>query len=549
VEGKLIIDLNTNRSKLLLSISIGILLGLAYPPVPAGFLAVFCFVPFFVLLEKIDNNRDAFKYSYITFLFFCIVTSYWVSAFNVAKHWYLLLTGIGLIIIMPLFFYLVVLCWFFFRRHFGKFSLFTFPFIWVSLEFLLTQTEFSFPWLALGHTQTYDLTAIQFASYTGVFGLSFWLLWINVLIYFLYSKLKSAEWKWMSIKTIGSVIIIACVYFLPKLYGSAVLKNQNHDWLASANTVRVGVVQPDIDPYKKWEGNVEQQLSTLKTLTDKLKGKDVDLVVWPETSIPTYLLLLDNYVYLNRIRNQVDSLNINLLAGITDWICYKDGERAPKSSKWMKGGRRYDIYNTGVLFEPHSESVQKYAKVLLVPFAERIPWAEELSILNLDVIRWNFGASGYGIGKDTTVFKCQTRNSGETKFSILICYESVFPEFVSNFVRKGAQFLVVITNDSWWGNTSGVYQHKQFDILRAVENRRWVVRCANGGISCFIDPYGKIHEATKFGTEAAIVGNIQTISNLTFYSQHGDWLARICLMFSLGLLILAGVNKMLIKKH
>jgi apolipoprotein N-acyltransferase len=549
MERKLITGLKANRSKLLLSISVGILLGLAYPPVPAGFLAVFCFVPFFFLLEKIDNHYDAFKYSYLTFLFFCIVTSYWIGAFNIAKHWYLMLTGTGLIIILPLFFYFVVFCWFFFRRYFGKYSLFAFPFIWVSMEYLLTQTKLSFPWLTLGHTQTYDLSAVQFASYTGVFGLSFWLLWINVLIYFLYSKLKSGEWRRMSIKTIGSVILIACVYFLPKLYGSAILKNQNHDWLKHANTVRVGIVQPHIDPYKKWEGNVEQQLSTLLELTDKVKGEDVGLVVWPETSVPAYLLLPDNYKYLRRIQKQVDSLNINLLAGITDWIYYKDGELIPKSSKWMKGGQRYDIYNTGILLQPHSDSLQKYAKILLVPFAERIPWAEELSFLNLDVIRWNFGASGYGIGKNTTVFNFKAKNSIENKFSALICYESVFPEFVSSFVCKGAQFLVVITNDSWWGNTSGVYQHKQFDILRAVENRRWIVRCANGGVSCFIDPYGKIHEAARFGTQATIIGNIQPISTLTFYSQHGDWLARICLMLSVGLLILAGVNKILMKKH
>ncbi len=109
----------------------------------------------------------------------------------------------------------------------------------------------------------------------------------------------------------------------------------------------------------------------------------------------------------------------------------------------------------------------------------------------------------------------------------MVCYESIFPEFVSSFVNRGAEFLVFITNDSWWGNTSGARQHCQFAVLRAIENRRWVVRCANGGISCFIDPFGRIIDKTQMYTEASITGSIEPRTELTFYSRHGDWLPRI----------------------
>jgi apolipoprotein N-acyltransferase len=537
------------RFKLLLSLITGITLGLAYPPLPAGFLATICFVPFFMLLEKLSNPREVIKYSYITFLSFCIVSSYWLGTYDIAKQLYLVFAGTALIFISPLIYSLAVVVWYFVRSQFGfKRSLFVFPFIWVCTEYLLTQIKYCSTWLALGYTQTYDLAVIQLASFTGVFGLSFWLIFINVLIYFLCSRLVSQEWKSLSIKTIASIVLIAAVYLLPRIYGNSVLENQNPKWLKGEKAIRIGVVQPNIDPYKKWAGHIDRQLNSLQRLTDSVAKGNVDLVIWPETSVPTYLLLPDNYEYFSRIRKQVDSLNINLLAGITDWVYYKEGEKIPKSSKWMKGSKRYDIYNTGILLNPDNEMIQKYSKILLVPFAERIPWAEELSFLNLDVIRWNFGATGFAIGKDTTIFTFRSKNSGCVKFSVLICYESVFSEFVKNFVRKGSQFLVVITNDSWWGNTSGVYQHKQNDILRAVENRRWVVRCANGGISCFIDPYGKIYQPTKFGSEAAIARDIQPISEFTFYSKYGDWIAEICVVIGVGLLVLAGVKKVILKK-
>lgn len=545
----MVFNSHTKRSRLFLALLAGVGLGLSFPPFPTGILAAFSFVPFYILFEKIKTHHEALKYSYLTFFILGIITSYWIGAYNISEQAYLAITGTALLILFPLIFCITVLIWFFFICHLGyKKSIFIFPFIWVSTEYLLTRTNLVFPWQILAYTQTYDLAVLQIVSFTGVHGISLWLLSINVLIYLLISKLVSKEWKYLSIKPILVVIVIAVVYFLPKFYGKSVLENQNKYFLKSDKNINVGVVQPNINPYEKWLGNADKQLEVLQRLTGDAAKAKPDLVIWPETAVPAYILLPDNTAMLRTIRRQVDSLKINLYTGITDWIYYADVKTAPKSSKWSGDGRHYDIYNSGILLQSTTMHVQKYAKIILVPFAERVPWAEELSFLNLDVIRWNFGATGFGVGGDTTIFKLCLASSDTVKFSTMICYESLFPEFVAEFVRRGAQFIVVITNDSWWGNTSGVYQHEQYDILRAVENRRWVVRCANGGISCFIDPYGVIHQRLKFGVEAALVKNIKPISELTFYSRHKDLVGKFCILVTIVLLLVVGIKLIYVKK-
>jgi apolipoprotein N-acyltransferase len=226
-----------------------------------------------------------------------------------------------------------------------------------------------------------------------------------------------------------------------------------------------------------------------------------------------------------------------LFTGVPDIRYYQPGEIIPGSSKVAANGQRYETFNSSMLLQPNVAEIQKYAKILLVPFAERVPFSEELSFLN--AMKWNFGLGGWGIGRDTTVFQFHAKNIPEVRFSNMICYESVYPGFVASFVRKGAQFLTVITNDSWWGNTSGARQHEQYAVVRAVENRRWIARCANGGISCFIDPFGHTMQPTEMYTQSTIVENIELRNDLTFYSRHGDWLAESCLVLSLFFLTAA----------
>jgi apolipoprotein N-acyltransferase len=158
-------------------------------------------------------------------------------------------------------------------------------------------------------------------------------------------------------------------------------------------------------------------------------------------------------------------------------------------------------------------------------------------------MRWNLGLGGWGIGRDSTLFAFRDASGDSVKFASFICYESIYPGYVAGYVRRGAQFLTVITNDSWWGNTSGAYQHKQFATLRAIENRRWLVRCANGGISCAIDPSGRTVAETEMYTRSVLRVSVTPSRELTFFSIHGDWIAELSLIMSLCILVASGGSR------
>jgi apolipoprotein N-acyltransferase len=392
-------------------------------------------------------------------------------------------------------------------------------------------SELSFPWLTLGNTQTYDLAIVQIASVTGVYGISFWILLLNVLIFLLFVKISSRAWKPGSGKAVMFSCVIIVVYLLPKIYGHVVLNSPDEQ---SENIIRIAVIQPNIDPFEKWLDEPERPLAVIAQQTNELEGKQIDLIIWPETAIPFYILHPADGYKLAQLRQQVDRLNASLLAGVPDIYYYREGEVIPKTSKISINGDRYDTFNSSMLIQPKQHKIQKYAKNILVPFAERVPFSEALSFLN--AMQWNFGLGGWAHGRDTVIFSFTTIAGDSCTFSNMICYESVFPGLVSAFVRKGAQFLTIITNDSWWGNTSGAYQHKQFAVLRAVENRRWVVQGTNGGISCFINPYGRIISETKMYEQATLINKVEPGEEITFYTRYGDWFAELCLAISIMML-------------
>ena len=527
------VNKNSGRRELSLALVAGCLLGFSFPPVPTGLFATVAFVPFFLLLEGVQGHGAAFRRSYATFFIFNVITLYWTGGFTHGKDPYLMAAGASLLLAHPLFFCMPVAGWMFIRKRFGDlYSLCLFPFLWVSFEYLHSLTEISFPWLTLGNTQTYDLASIQIASVTGVFGISFWLLWLNVAVHLFFSAVRSGRLNFISVRSALFAAGILALYLLPGAYGASILRNPVQ---GGADSIRIAVVQPNIDPFEKWQQRSDLQLQVLERLTSEVAAKRVDLIVWPETAVPFYVLDPGNHPAFEILRREIDSLGVPLLTGIPDIRYYGEGEPAPRSSKVLQDGRRYDNYNSSMLLQPGDPEIQKYAKMILVPFAERVPFSEALSFLN--AMQWNFGLGGWGMGGEKTVFHLKEKgiaddSSKRFQFSNFICYESVYPGFVASFVREGAEFLTVITNDSWWGNTSGAYQHARFAVLRAVENRRWIVQCANGGISCFVDPFGHLLEPTEMFTERTLIGSVRPERALTFYSATGDWFAQICLVLS-----------------
>ena len=515
---------HATRIDLTLALSTGILFGCSFPPFRLGMLACISLVPLLLLIERTGSLRKLFTYSYLSFFVASCVSLYWVGGFTHAKDPYLMMAGAFVLCWQPVVYSLVVLSYRFVRTSLGRgIALAALPFLWVTLEWLYALGEFAFPWLTLGNTQTYQLSKIQFAEITGVYGISLWVVAINVLFFLLALRLLTDGERYVRHAMTFGLGILA-LYVMPDFYSAGI--NEAAFSIVPSRSMTVGIVQPNIDPWEKWEGTgslpgrwhqVEKYLEVMR----KQKEAGVQMSVWPETAI---LFNLPQFApEYGKVRQTVDSLRMSLTSGYINYQYYSKQD-APAASSVIRGTDvHYDSYNAILHIEPGNAMIQSYRKMRLVPFAERVPYATNVPFL-IEPLRWGVGISNWGIGKDSTVF---TESANNAKFLAMVCYESIFPEFVSSFVKRGAEFLVFITNDSWWGNTSGARQHNQFAVLRAIENRRWVIRCANGGISCFIDPLGRMYDTTSMYTEASISRTIGMRDEQTFYTRHGDWIARI----------------------
>ena len=524
------------------------MLGLSFPPSQLGVLACFGLVPLLVVLADLQTLGSALRYSYIAVFVFHVITLNWTGGYAHGKDIYMMFAGAVTMIVHPVFYFIPISAYVFTRCCLGPgAALIALPFFWVGYEYSHSLTEWSFPWLTIGNSQSYDIARMQFISTTGVYGLSLWVLLINVLAFVLYSRLAHKRWTALSSKSISFVILLVVCYFAPSIHGAFVLSQNARVELEggrSPKTIRVGMMQSNIDPWEKWKlsgpAAIQLYLDLTRSLVarEKREGHKPDLVLWPETAIPYYILQISNHELLAYIRERLDSIGVAVLTGLPHMVMYADSERAPKSARQLlKSGERYDTFNAAALIQPGVQDIPWYGKMKMVPIAERVPYAEAFHFL--DLLQWNVGIGGWQIGPDSTIF---VEAKTETRFSTMICYESTYPDFVASFVRKGAEFIAIITIDSWWDKMSGAYQHAQFAIFRAVENRRWIARCAVGGISCFIDPYGRVYDATDLFTQATLVKTIGRSTELSFYTDHGDWLA-VATLFLSGMFLAAGVGE------
>ena len=521
--------------RLLLAMLSGVLLGSSFPPFHLGFLAAFGVVPLLLAVRGLPGIRVPLRYVYLAMLVFHAITINWTGGYAHGNDPYMMIAGTATILIHPFFYYLPMGVYLFVRKHMGEGrALFFLPFLWVGYEYSHSLSEWSFPWLTLGNSQTYDLAKIQFIEYTGVWGLSFWLLVLNVLLYIICVRVIAdlrAGWR-TTTKVIAATTVLLAV--LPSLYGRIVLSSAGSGEVAPDDPrgVTVGIIQSNVDPWDKWKANGFEThalyMDLTKRLMDSAGAPTPDIILWPETAAPLDVLGPQNATVLASIKEHLAAWNTTLLTGLPHKVIYPDSLRAPKSARKEKlSSTRYDWFNAATFIQPDTATPAWYGKMKMVPFAERIPYADMFQ--SLDFLRWDVGIGGWQIGPDTTSF--EHARSG-ARFSTIICYESTYPGFIAEFVRRGAEFLTLITIDSWWDHMSGAYQHQQIAVLRAVENRRWIARCAVGGISCTIDPSGRVHGATELFTQRLLSSRIARSTELTFYARHGDLLGELCLWLS-----------------
>ncbi|MFA3782658.1 apolipoprotein N-acyltransferase [Melioribacteraceae bacterium 4301-Me] len=513
-----------NKDVALVLIS-GFLMGISYPPLPLPYFIFIAFVPLLKVIDEKETLGEINRYSYLAFFVFTLITLYWVGSWTKEADPFLMISGFLLLFVNPALYLIPTTIYFFCKKSLGKkVALYLFPFFWVSFEYLYSLTDLRFPWLILANSLVYFNTFIQITDVVGAYGLSLIVLFINVLLFNAYVKFKSTH-KILSLNLCAASLIFVIVFS----YG-LFKRFSNHPSLIK---VKLGLIQPDLNPWAKWEvSDLSELLNIYLRLSQAAVDQGAKIIIWPESALPVYLLS-GNYEYeVERIKNFVRNNKIYLLTGMPDANFYFDKTKAPKDAKPLKGNVFYTSYNSILLFSPFTEEIQKYQKIKLVPFGEKVPFVEEFPFLG-DLIKWQVGISSWNEGKDTVVFKLANVDltiknpsqkkviiSGEIKVGGLICIESIYPDFVASFVQRGANLIAVVTNDSWYGYSSGPFQHEAISILRAVENRRTVVRAANGGVSCIINPLGKILNETKLFTKSFLVVDAGIEDNLTFYTKY-----------------------------
>jgi apolipoprotein N-acyltransferase len=450
---------------ILASVLSGGLLALAYPDYNVSWLAWIALVP---LLVSIYGKKPhyGFLLAFICALVFFPGIGNWL--FHVRG--YRLLHHVIWSTYLAIYFGLFGLAFSFISRRWGVvLSLVASPFLWVSLEYIRSNMGFmAFPWGLLSHSQHQYPEIIQIAALTGNYGVSFLVVWVNVAltaVILLYSRPSPTKYsaKHVSIFVVIGVVLITSALF----YGHRIVSKP-----IIGKEIKVSVVQGNIGQEKKWESKYANSImQTYADLTRDASRDQPDLIVWPEAATPR-AITMDARLYA-QVRDIAAITGTRLLLGST----HQDKIRE-------RGQSRFKYANSAFLISPDGkEKDKKYDKVHLLPFGEYLPFKE--------IIPWSYigipDPGSYSSGQEVTVLE-----SSRYRFGVTICWETIFPEFVRGFVNRGAQFLVNITNEAWFGKSAAPYQFLSMNVFRAVENRVYVVRCANTGISCFIDPCGRI---------------------------------------------------------
>lgn len=379
-------------------------------------------------------------------------------------------------------------------------NLFIIPCLWVALEYIRSHLFTGFGWALLGHSQYSSLPVIQISDITGAYGVSFLLVLVNVAIFEIIAKCKLQR------NILYPLFYSLFFTILVLTYGYFKLSQPTE-----GESIKVAVVQGNIPQKMKWDPQARDYiLERYFQLTKQAALAHPDIIIWPETSVPGFLE--DDPQLLREVSSLSRKISpAYLLVGTP-----QEGEE-----------RR--IFNSATLLLG-GKVLQRYDKVHLVPFGEFIPWPKIFSRFSFAGLIGNFSPGG-----DYTVFSLKGLNR-PAKFSVLICFEDVFGSLARNFVQKGARILVNMTNDAWFEDSAEPYQHLQASVFRAVENRVNVVRSANTGVSCFINPWGKILSKVSddSGRDVLVEGEqaqvLQIISMPSFYTAFGDIFAWLCLL-------------------
>lgn len=393
------------------------------------------------------------------------------------------------------------------------------PVFWTLADILRSTGPLAFPWGSLGYAFAGLPAMIQMTAWTGFWGLTLQVAAVNAFLFAAAGAWAGGRLSAAAARVAGALVLIA----VPLAAGAIVLarapsatsaSNSGATAASSARARRFVLVQANTAREVKWKKGYEGiVVGDLLARTRIAAQSDPDLIVWPETAAPVLVLWRPELA---------DSLSRTVReAGCWTLVGSLDARILPD--------RSVESYNAALLYDPAGVPSQRYHKVRLVPFSERMPFTDRLPWLNA----LNFGQSDFTPGREPGLF-----DAGGIRFSVLICFESIFPELARRWTAAGAHYLVNITNDFWFGRSAGPVQHAEMAILRAVENRTPLLRCANSGISFVVDPWGRVSHRTGLFVEAQPVVEVVPGNGGSFYTRHGEWV-RWALLASAAAIFLA----------
>ncbi len=508
---KALSGITKGKKEIYLSVLSGLLLTCSFPKIGADWVAWFSLVPMLFALQSLPV-RNAFYMGLITGVVHYLTLLYWLIPMMETYGNIPLWLGSGLIFLLALYLgsYFAV-----FSAILKKFCaqplsiFFLIPVLIVSFEYLRTFLFSGFPWELLGYSQYNRLPLIQISDITGVYGVSFIVALVNGALFIVLLNLTRGRWQdsFVSNKAAaGSAALTALMLAAVILYGNQRIKTI--DELQSVSpAAKISVIQGNIDQSKKWESAYQQAtVDKYIRLSLSTASESPELIVWPETATPFYFL---SRYHLNLTRQIQEGVK-------RSGVCFLVG-----SPSYERKGHEINYFNSAYLLNPEGDSTGKYSKVHLVPYGEYIPlkkWFPFLGKLVAQVGDFKSGKKG------------STLKWGENRIGIQICFEVIFPDLARAMAKNQAALFVNLTNDSWFGTSSGPYQHFSMTIFRSVENKRALVRSANTGISGFIDPCGRILSKTSLSREASLTQTVPLMKIETMYMIIGDLFALICLV-------------------
>lgn len=531
------------KKNILLSLLSGLMLWIAWPPTPyTTFFLFIGFVPMLLAVENIirsdykKKGKKIFGTAFLGFLIWNTLSVYWV--YNALKM-------VGAVAALPVSLIpyslapllMATVFWLYYRLRLvtkRSWSLVGLVCFWVGYEYLNQSWDLRFPWMTLGNGFAVTHQWVQWYEYTGVYGGTVWTWALNILLFLIYIGLREAPNKTFRTRLIIAFTVTLVIPLSSSLY-------RYYGYQEQKNPSNIVVAQPNIDPYGKY-GDIPPmvQLDILKNLSDSLGQKNTEFFIWPETALADEIN--EDHIRTHAAYNKVQQFlskykNGNVITGAETFKIYN--RPTTKSEIYDEQSRLYiDHFNTAVNIE-NSAEVQFYHKSKLVPGAEALPFPSVLGFLK-PVFAQLGGATGlYGGQDEPGVFYSQSGIGAAP----VICFDSIWGEWVAGASGKGAQFIAVITNDGWWENTSGKDQHFDYAKLRAIETRRWVCQSANTGISGFINQRGDVVQQSKWWVKTALKQDINLNSDITFYVHYGDCIAKLG-----SLLAVLGIVFILVRK-